>query len=250
MRNNSKKMLRKLFLKARASSAAAPIVALGAMGLLTVTQANPAQAVTVLQSFSLTDTFTNFPTATISPNKYFFPFPEFTVQPFNATLGTLTSTQIVWQTTGFFNGFTGNAPGNLGGVSWTNSGSPRVNDIPYGTYGLGGGGSAPGVSPLNVIANPGGNTTLFTNTSNPTIVAAFLGTNPFTIAFKAYSNNNSPLEFDYFNIASGTASVTSTATVTYTYDPAPVPAPLPLLGVGAALTWSRRLRRRCAQRQG
>jgi hypothetical protein len=242
-------VLRKFFPKASASGAAAPIVALGAMGLLTVTQANPAQAVTVLQSFSLTDTFTNFPTATISPTKYFFPFPEFTVQPFNATLGTLTSTQIVWQTTGFFNGFTGNAPGNLGGVSWTNSGSTRVNDISYGGYGISGNGNAADVSPLNAIANPGGNTTLFTSTSNPTIFAAFLGTNPFTIAFKA-GINNSPLEFDYFNIASGTASVTSTATVTYTYDAVPVPAPLPLLGIGAALTWSRRLRRRCAQRQG
>jgi len=246
-------MLRKLFPKASASGAAAPIVALGAMGLLTVTQANPAHAVSVLQSFSLTDTFTNFPTANNNLTTYYFPFPEFTVQPFDATLGTLTSTEIIWQTTAFFNGFTGNATGS-GSATFQNSGLTLVNAISYGGYGSGGGGGAAPLSALNVIASQGGNTRLFTSTSNPAILAAFLGTNPFTIAFKSSGSDPTPYAFTYFNIASGTASYTSTATVTYTYDPAPVPAPLPLLGVGAALTWSRRLRRRlrrrCAQRQG
>jgi len=99
-------MFRKSFTRAIASGAAAPLVALGAMGLLTMAQANSAQAVTLLQTqtFTQSDTFTNFPTASASSTEYKSTLPQFTVQPFNSGLGTLTSTGIAWETIVSFTG--------------------------------------------------------------------------------------------------------------------------------------------------
>ncbi len=228
-------------------------LALGAMGLLTMTQANPAQAVTLLQPFTTTDTFTNFPTASSVEATYYPPLPQFTVQPFNTALGTLTSTTIIWATTASFSGTVGSAPGN-GNASFSLGGSYSVDGASYAGNGSGnsGGGSPGNTFSFNVASY--GNTYQFL-TSNagvtypPAILADFIGANPYSISQENTSNpGNSPYRFAYTNIASGSAPFTTTASVTYDY--VAVPAPLPLLGVGAALTWSRRLRRRCAQRQG
>ena len=77
-------------------------MAIAVLGLLTVTQSNAAQAAMSLQSFSLTDTFTNFPAASPSSATYDSTSPRLTVQAFEANLGTLTSTTVVWATTATF----------------------------------------------------------------------------------------------------------------------------------------------------
>jgi len=111
-------------------------LALGAMGLLTMTQANPAQAVTLLQPFTTTDTFTNFPTASSVEATYYPPLPQFTVQPFNTALGTLTSTTIVWATTASFSGTVGAA--STGGSSGFNfGGGYAINGTSYARETLG-----------------------------------------------------------------------------------------------------------------
>jgi hypothetical protein len=50
---------------------AAPILAIGALGLLTVAQSNPAHAATSLQTFNSTDTFTAFSPASSSTATYY-----------------------------------------------------------------------------------------------------------------------------------------------------------------------------------
>jgi hypothetical protein len=119
-------------------------VALGALGLLTMTQANPAQAVTLLQPFTTTDTFTSFPAASSVQATYYPPLPQFTVQPFNTALGTLTSTTIIWATTTSFSGTVGSASGN-GSASFSLGGSYYVDGASYfGNGNGGGGGGIPG----------------------------------------------------------------------------------------------------------
>lgn len=220
---------------------------MAALGLLTVTQANPAQAVTSLQSFSLTDTFTNFPAESSTTAQKAFVVPQFTVQPFDINLGTLTSTTVVWATTASFSGTPGSALSS-GSVSLNVGGSVYVNTTSYG--GNGGGTCNGGVAPFSVNLASVGVTTQFLSsnagyTYNSNILAAFIGPSPYTIQWLNIGGlNNSPNILSYTNIASGTASFTATASVTYDYV-ANVPGPLPLLGTGAAWNWSRR----CAQRQ-
>ncbi len=224
----------------------APIVALGALCLLTVTQSNPAKAATSLQSFSLTDTFTAFPAASATGAVQDFIIPQFTVLPFDTNLGTLTSTTVVWATTASFSGTTGSAdPQGL--VQLDFAGNTSVNTTSYSGFSGGNGTGAGSNLPISVNLASFGITNIFLPaTADATIQAAFIGPNPYTIEWS--NNGSSPNTLDYTNIASGSASFTTTASVTYDYL-ADVPAPLPLLGVGAAWTWSRRLRRRCAQRR-
>jgi ABC-type sugar transport system permease subunit len=231
-------------------------VALGAMGLLTMTQANPAQAVTLLQTqtFTQADTFTNFPTASAIQATYNSILPQFTVQPFNAGLGTLTSTGIVWETIASFTGTSGTADAS-GSASFSLSGGYYVNNISYSGNGGGNGNGAPSGNTFSVNVSPITKDTQFLTsqagvTYDPAILTSFLGGFPYTITYgNGGSPFTSPYTFNYTNIVSGSASFATTATVTYNYTAVPTP-PVPLLGIGAALTWSRRLRRRCAQRQG
>jgi len=238
---------------------AAPIVAIGALGLLTVTVSNRAQAATSLQTFTTTDTFTAFPTASASSATYYSPLPQFTVQPFNAHLGTLTSTLVTWSTTASFTGTVGSASGG-GSASFSFGGQYEVDGIAYAGNGTGNGNGTSAGNTFSVNVGPYGNSNLFPTTNagvtyNPLILADFQGANPFSIAHLNSTNpGNTPYRFTYNNINSGSASFTSTASVTYDYVAAPsiatAPGPLPLLGAGAAWGWSRQLRRRCAQRQG
>lgn len=244
-----------------AAGTAAPIVAISALGLLTVTASHPAWAVTSVQPFTTTDTFTSFPAASSVQATYYSPFPQFTVQPFNTALGTLTSTTIVWASTASFSGTVGAAPGT-GGTSFSFGGSYFVDGATYGGNGTDdrGGGNSGETFSVNIASY--GNTDLFPTsnagvTYNPAILADFIGTNPYPISYLGSNPGSSPYRFDYTNIASGSASFTTTASVSYDYVAAPsaaVPGPLPVLGAGAAWNWSRRLRRRlrrrCAQRQG
>jgi hypothetical protein len=244
-------MFRKSFSRAIASGAAAPLVALGAMGLLTMAQANPAQAVTLwqTQTFTQADTFTNFPTASASSTEYKSTLPQFTVQPFNSGLGTLTSTGIAWETIVSFTGTSGTAAAT-GAASFSVSGGYFINNIGYSGNGGGNGNTATSGNTFSVNVSSITKNTQFPippSGYDPTILTYFLGGTPYTITFGA-GTVNSPYTFSYTNIASGSASFTTKATVTYNYTA--VPTPFPLLGAGAAWTWSRRLRRRCAQRQG
>ena len=248
-------MFRKSFSRAIASGAAAPLVALGAMGLLTMAQANPAQAVTLLQTqtFTQADTFTNFPAASASSTEYKSTLPQFTVQPFNSGLGTLTSTGIAWETIVSFTGTSGTAAA-AGTASFSASGGYYINSNNYNGNGGGNGNSAPSGNTFSVNVSPITGSTQFPippSGYDPAILTYFLGGTPYIITFGTGNGTfNSPYTFSYTNIASGSASFTTKATVTYNYIAAPTPGPLPLLGAGAAWTWSRRLRRRCAQRQG
>jgi hypothetical protein len=248
-------MLGKTLSRAIASGAVSPLLALGAMGLLTMTQANPAQAITLqqTQTFTQADTFTNFPTASTSDTEYTSTLPQFTVQPFNSGLGTLTSTGIVWETIASFTGTSGTAAAN-GYASSSVSGTYYINDTSYSGNGGGNGNSGQSGNNFSVNLSPIKKNTQFPNPPSgydPTILTYFLGGTPYTITYGLKKGSfSSPYNFSYTNIASGSASFTTKATVTYNYKAAPTPGPLPLLGVGAAWTWSRRLRRRCALRQG
>jgi len=240
-----------------AAGRAAPIVAISALGLLTVAASHPAWAVTSVQPFTTTDTFTNFPAASSVSATYRPHLPQFTVQPFNAALGTLTSTTIVWGTTASFSGTVGAASAS-GNSSLSAGGSYAVDGVQYGGGGggNGGGGNTGDTFSFNIASF--GDTRQFLTSGagvsyDPLILADFIGANPYSIVFEDSTTRISPYSFTYSNIASGSASFTTTASVTYDYVAAPsasVPGPLPLLGAGAAWGWSRRLRRRCSQRQG
>lgn len=236
---------------------AAPIVAIGALGLLTVAQSNPAHAATSLQTFNSTDTFTAFSPASASTATYRSVLPQFTVQPFDSGLGTLSSTGIIWNTVVSFTGTIGTA-GVGGNVSIGLSGQYYINSNSYAGAGGGGGNGGPNGTTISANSSPSPvtNNTQFpipVSGYNPAFLALFLGSSPYTITYGG-STSTSPYTFSYFNIESGSATFTTTASVTYNYVPAPsvagAPGPLPLLGAGAAWGWSRQLRRRCAQRQG
>lgn len=240
---------------------AAPIVAIGALGLLTVAQSNPALAATSLQTFSSTDTFTAFSPASASTATYNSVLPQFTVQPFDSGLGTLSSTGIIWNTVVSFTGTSGTAAGT--GEVTINVGSGNqyyINSIAYAGAGGGGGNVAASGTTFSVNSSPSPITTTTTqfpnpaSSYNPAILADFLGSTPYTITYGSLVSPFTPYAFDYSNIESGSATFTTTASVTYNYVAAPsvagAPGPLPLLGAGAAWGWSRQLRRRCAQRQG
>lgn len=226
----------------------APFVALGAIGLLTMIPWNPAKAAVKVLQYSVTDTLTNFQ---VSP--YYFPSPQFSVQPFSAALGTLTSATIDWTSTGSFTGTTGPSGGN---VTLGLNGSYSVNSFAYPNNGgaCGGGGGAGPNSSLSSTSCAATNSYIFQVSNagtvyNSNILAAFIGGSNYTIAYKNTGNpGDSPFAFTPVNIASGTATYVTSATVTYTYTPVvDAPGPLPLLGAGAAWGWSRRLRRRCGQ---
>ena len=225
-----------------------PLLACGALGLITVATASPAQAITAIQNFSTTDTFTSFSPANASATRYFSPLPQFTVQPFNTALGTLTSTTIVWETTASFSGTVGTAA-ETGSGSFSFGGSYFVGNQSYSGNGSGNGNGGNSGETISTSITPYGDTELFLTsnagvTYDPSILAAFLGANPFPISYSNSSNqDSSPYRFSFTNIESGSASFTTTASVTY--DFVPVPGPLPLLGAGAAWGWSRKLRRRC-----
>lgn len=235
---------------------AKPFLAIAALGLLTVAASNPAQAITSVQTFTTTDTLTSFAPASATQQTYYSPFPTFSVQPFNASLGTLTKTTIVWATTAAFNGTIGSAAGN-GSASFSFGGTYYVDGVSYAGNGSGNGGGGNPSDTFSVsIASYGDTEEFLTSnagvTYDPNILADFIGALAFPITYENTSNpGNSPYRFAYTNISSGSACFTTTASVTYDYVAAPsaaaAPGPLPLLGAGAAWGWSRRLRRRCGQ---
>ena len=104
-----------------------------------------------------------------------------------------------------------------------------------------------------------GDTTLFLTadagvTYALSILADLIGASPYSITYESTANpGTSPYRFNDANIETGSATFIITAWVTYDNVAAahtPLPGPLLLLGVGVAWSWSRRLRRHCAQRQG
>jgi len=155
------------------------------MGLLTMAQANPAQAVTLLQTqtFTQSDTFTNFPTALST--EYKSTLPQFTVQPFNSGLGTLTSTGIAWETIVSFTGISGTAAAT-GTASFSVSGGYYINSINYNGNGGGNGNSAPSGNTFSVNVSPITKDTQFPippSGYDPAILTYFLGGTPYTITF-------------------------------------------------------------------
>lgn len=238
------------------TNGAKPFLAIAALGLLTVAASNPAQAVTSVQTFSASDSFSSFNPASSSQQTYYSPVPSFSVQPFNASLGTLTKTTIVWATTAAFNGTVGSAAAT-GSASFSFGGSYYVDGVSYAGNGTGNGSGGNPSDTFSVSIASYGDTEEFLSsnagvTYDPNILADFTGALAFPITYENTSNpSNSPYRFAYTNISSGSASFTTTASVTYDYVAAPsaaaAPGPLPLLGAGAAWGWSRRLRRRCGQ---
>jgi hypothetical protein len=240
----------KLFVGKRGGvvSSCAPWLASGALGLLTMAASNPVEATTIIQNFTTTDTFTSFSPAIASTTTYFSPFPQFTVQPFDTALGTLTSTRIVWATTASFTGTIGEAAGG-GSASFGLGGTYFIESAAYnGNGSSSGNGGLSGDIFSTTIPSFGVNNLFLTSeagvTYNPALLTLFIGGSPFSIAYINSSNQDiSPYPFSFTNIESGSASFTTMASVTY--DFVPVPGPLPLLGAGAAWGWSRKLRRRC-----
>ncbi|MCX5951940.1 MAG: hypothetical protein NTZ40_00210 [Cyanobacteria bacterium] len=171
------------------------------MGLLTMTQANPAQAVTLLQTqtFTQADTFTNFPTASASNTEYKSTLPQFTVQPFNSGLGTLTSTGIAWETIVSFTGTSGTAAAT-GAASFSVSGGYFINNNNnYSGNGGGNGNSAPSGNTFSVNVSPITRNTQFPippSGYDPAILAYFLGGTPYTITFGSFNGTfSSPYTF-------------------------------------------------------
>lgn len=225
----------------------APWLASGVLGLLTMAISNPVQAFTLIQNFTTTDTFNSF-LESESSTAYFSPFPEFTVLPFDTSLGTLTNTTIAWATTASFTGTIGQAAPS-GSASFSFGGSYFVESTSYnGNGSSSGNGGNPGDTFSATIPSYGNTSNFLTSeagvTYNPVLLTSFLGISPFPISYFNQGNqDDSPYRFNYTNIESGSASFTTTASVTYDY--VPVPGPLPLLGASAAWAWSRKLRRRC-----
>lgn len=236
------------------SFSAAPMLACGALGLMILAPSNRAQAATVVQNFTYTDLLNSF-TASSSQVSYYAPLTLFTVQPFDASLGTFISGETVWSTSAAFTGTIGAEGG--GSAAYNFVGATYLDGNLYDSYGDGGGsGGGPG-STFSVATGPVSRTDLFLaanagDSEDPAFVAAFTGASQFSISYSGSYAELSPYRFNYTNILSGSSAITTTAVVTYEYAPAPasVPGPLPLLGAGAAWKWSRHLRRRCAQRQG
>lgn len=101
----------------------------------------PAGALTLQQSFSNTYSQTSFGLGTVVVHP---PLTSFNVQPFDASLGTLNTATIEWNTgaIGTVVVWTGTGGGSLG---FEFGGGVNLNAFPYGGYGGGGGdGAGPG----------------------------------------------------------------------------------------------------------
>ena len=165
-------------------------MAIAVLGLLTVAQSNAAQAAMSLQSFSLTDTFTNLPTASPSSATYDSTSPQFTVQAFDANLGTLTSTTVVWATTATFTGIPGTA-GSSGFAGFSAGGNTYIDTISYG--------SGYGVTFSVNLASTGVTDQLLSSNADITydssILAAFIGPSSYIISYKnsGQPGNSPPL---------------------------------------------------------
>lgn len=201
----------------------------------------PADAASQGQSFSTTYQQSSFGLGTIS---LYPPAPQFSVQPFDSSLGTLTSATIRWASGS--KGTVSVAPGT-GGGAWgiEFGGAVSVNGFPYNGYGGGDGwGAGPGQS-FSVLLPASGRSDTFTD-ADASVWGAFTGAAPYTIAFLGSYSGSSPYRITATNISGGLAEVISEADVTYTYTPntpPSAPGPLPLLGAIVGWRTSRRLRR-------
>ena len=225
------------------------LVRIAVLSALFSLPALPAAALTLQQSFSNSYSQTNFGLGTVV---VYPPLTSFSVQPFDASLGTLNTATIEWNTgaIGTVVVGTGTDGGSLG---FEFGGGVNLNAFAYGGYGGGGGdGAGPGQT-IGVNLAPQGTMDIFSAanagvTFDAGLWAAILGTTPYTLSFTGSYPGGTPYRITSINIASGNASMTTTATVRYDYSPSnpivPVPGPLPLVGIGAAWGWSRRLRRR------
>ncbi len=206
------------------------VVAVGAL---------PAEASTSTQTIGSIYQQTSFGLGNLS---VYPPAPQFTVDPFDASLGELTSTTIRWASGA--DGSVTVAPGT-GGGSWglDFGGTVKVNDFPYNGYGGGDGyGAGPGET-INFVLPHSGRSDTFT-AADGNVWGAFTGTIPYSIAFLGSYSGSTPYRISTINISGGQARVITEAEVTYTYTPntTSVPGPLPLVGAAAAWRWSRRLR--------
>lgn len=225
------------------------LVRISVLSALFSLPAQPAAALILQQSFSNSYSQTNFGLGTVV---VYPPLTSFSVQPFDASLGTLNTATIEWNTgaIGTVVVGTGTDGGSLG---FDFGGEVNLNAFAYGGYGGGGGDGAGSGQTIGVNLAPQGTTNTFSAanagvTFDAGLWAAILGSTPYTLSYTGSNPGGTPYRITSTNIASGIASMTTTATVRYDYSPsnpiAPVPGPLPLVGIGAAWGWSRRLRRR------
>jgi hypothetical protein len=213
---------------------------------LVAAAALPAQAASQSRSFSTTYQQSSFGLGTLS---LYPPAPQFSVQPFDSSLGTLTSATIRWASGS--KGTVTVAPGT-GGGAWgiEFGGAVSVNGFQYNGYGGGDGwGAGPGQS-FSVLLPGSGRSDTFTD-ADASVWGAFTGASPYTIAYLGSYSGSSPYRITATNISGGLAEVISEADVTYTYipdTPPSAPGPLALLGAIAGWRTSRRLRRSATDR--
>lgn len=216
----------------------------GLAAALAAAAALPTQAASLSQSFSTTYQQSSFGLGTIT---LYPPAPQFSVQPFDSSLGSLTSATIRWASGS--RGAVTVAPGTGGGAWGVEfGGAVSVNGFPYNGYGGGDGwGAGPGQG-FSVLLPGSGRSDTFT-VADATVWGAFTGAAPYGIAYLGSYSGSTPYRITATNINGGSAEVISDAEVTYTYIPAhppSAPGPLPLLGAIAGWRTSRRLRRSLA----
>lgn len=145
-----------------------------------------------------------------------------TLQPFDKSLGTLTSFTIKADLTGALSGQVGN-DGESGAVQANMGGAFWINDT-YSFYGTGGGGGSmddifftgqPIDVPFSLVPNE--KTFLASKAGaeyNPVLLDVFQGADPFTLSF------TSAVNVTYMNVANLAASFDATITLTYGYETA------------------------------
>lgn len=197
-------------------------------------------AATVVQSFPFSDN----QILTASGTQVSAPYFSASAQPFNSSLGTLTSFTIVWDvdvaatiTAAPTDGFSASASG-FGGTF-------LVNSIGYNGTGSGGGqGVGPGATDSFTFGINSSQEFLVSNagvTYDPTILNFVTGASPLELTW------DTGLSWDLTGTGSLDSTITGSVTITYDYVASPIPEPSSTVAIaglcGAGLVVLRRRKR-------
>ncbi len=197
-----------------------------------------AQAATVVQTKTYTFSASLNGSGSVPPNASGI---ALTVDPFDASLGTLESFTISWApATVTFTGVV-NPTGGNGSLSGGLGGTLSIDGAGYGGRSNGSGASGGANASLDASFTLSATSDTFLvsgagTTYNPAYLASVRDSTPFDISL---SNTAS---YSYTNLASGLISVSMPLTVTYTYTPVPEPSAAVLGGLGALALLRRRKR--------